>query len=301
VSDGRQDLGQKSWAAAASIVANAALIVFKLVVGLVSGSIGIISEALHSSTDLLAAVIALISVRRAARPADPSHRYGHEKVENLSGIVEGLLIWLAALLIVISAGQHLWHGGEHLDHVGLAIAVMLVSAAVNTGLALYLYPVARRSDSAALRADAAHHLTDVYTSLGVAGGLALVRLTGETVFDPVLAVAVAGLIGWTAWQLVSASTRVLLDEALPADELQIIRDTVAEHRGDLIVGYHKLRSRRAGNRRHIDLHITVDAMMTVGEAHSVAEHIEADIAAQLPNTEILVHVEPRSHERDDGS
>jgi cation diffusion facilitator family transporter len=300
VSDGCQDLSQKSWAATASIIANGVLIVFKLVVGLVSGSIGIISEALHSSTDLLAAVIALISVRRAARPADPSHRYGHEKVENLSGIVEGLLIWLAAVLIAIAAGQHLLHG-EHLDHETLAIAVMLVSAAVNTALALYLYPVARRTESAALRADAAHHLTDVYTSLGVAGGLALVKLTGETVFDPILAVAVAGLIVWTAWQLVSASTRVLLDEALPADELQIIRDTVAEHRGDLIVGYHKLRSRRAGNRRHIDLHITVDAMMTVGEAHSVAEHIEADIAAQLPNTEILVHVEPPSHERDDGS
>ncbi len=300
MSDGRQDLSQKSWAATASIIANGVLIVFKLVVGLVSGSIGIISEALHSSTDLLAAVIALISVRRAARPADPSHRYGHEKVENLSGIVEGLLIWLAAVLIAIAAGQHLLHG-EHLDHETLAIAVMLVSAAVNTALALYLYPVARRTESAALRADAAHHLTDVYTSLGVAGGLALVKLTGIVEFDPIMAIAVAVLIVWTAWQLVSASTRVLLDEALPADELQIIRHTVAEHRGDLIVGYHKLRSRRAGNRRHIDLHITVDAMMTVGEAHSVAEHIEADIAAQLPNTEILVHVEPPSHERDDGS
>jgi len=298
--DGRQDLGQKSWAAVASIAANGALIVFKLVVGLLSGSIGIISEALHSSTDLLAAVIALISVRRASRPADPSHRYGHEKVENLSGIVEGLLIWLAAVLIVIAAGQHLWRG-EHLDHVSLAIAVMLVSAVVNTGLALYLYPVARRTESVALRADAAHHLTDVYTSLGVAGGLALVRLTGETVFDPVLAIAVAGLIAWTAWQIVNASTRVLLDEALPADELEIVRETVAAHRGDLIVGYHKLRSRRAGSMRHIDLHITVDEMMTVGAAHSVAEHIEADISARLPNTEILVHVEPRSHERDDGS
>jgi cation diffusion facilitator family transporter len=300
VPDDRRDLRQKSWAAAASIVANGALIVFKLVVGLVSGSIGIISEALHSSTDLLAAVIALISVRRAARPADPSHRYGHEKVENLSGIVEGLLIWLAAVLIVIAAGQHVLRG-EHLDHVSLAIAVMLVSAAVNTGLSLYLYPVARRTESAALRADAAHHLTDVYTSLGVAGGLALVRLTGETVFDPVLAIAVAGLIAWTAWQIVNASTRVLLDEALPTDELEIVRETVATHRGDLIVGYHKLRSRRAGSTRHIDLHITVDEMMTVGEAHSVAEHIESDIAARLPNTEILVHVEPRSHERDDGS
>ena len=300
MSDHHQDLGQKSWAASASIAANGALIAFKLVVGLVSGSIGMISEALHSGTDLLAAVIALVSVRRAARPADPSHRYGHEKVENLSGIVEGLLIWLAAALIVIAAGQHLLHG-EHLDHVNLAIVVMLVSAVVNTGLALYLYPVARRTESAALRADAAHHLTDVYTSLGVAGGLALVWLTGETVFDPVLAIGVAGLIAWTAWQVVSASTRVLLDEALPADELETIRETVAEHRGDLIVGYHKLRSRRAGSTRHIDLHITVDEMMTVGEAHSVAEHIEADIAARLPNTEILVHVEPRSHERDDGS
>ena len=300
MSDHSQDLSQKSWAATASIIANGVLIVFKLVVGLVSGSIGIISEALHSGTDLLAAVVALISVRRAARPADPSHRYGHEKVENLSGIVEGLLIWLAAVLIVIEAGQHLLRG-EHLDHDTLAIAVMLVSAAMNTALALYLYPVARRTESAALRADAAHHLTDVYTSLGVAGGLALVKLTGIVEFDPIMAIAVTVLIVWTAWQLVSASTRVLLDEALPADELQIIRDTVAEHRGDLIVGYHKLRSRRAGNRRHIDLHITVDAMMTVGEAHSVAEHIEADIAAQLPNTEILVHVEPPSHERDDGS
>jgi cation diffusion facilitator family transporter len=290
----------KSRAAWFSIFSNAMLIVFKLIVGLLSGSIGIISEALHSSSDLVASIIALISVRAAAKPADPSHRYGHEKVENISGIVEGLLIWAAAMVIVVEAVHHLIDGG-HIDHIPLAIAVMVVSSVVNAGLSLYLYPVARRTDSAALYADAAHHLTDVYTSLGITGGLILVRITGYTFFDPVLAICVAALIMWTAWRLVSQSTRVLLDEALPPDELELIREKVREHRGTLIVGYHKLRSRRAGSKRHIDLHVTVDDRMTIGEAHDVAEHITADIQDMLSNTEVLVHVEPSTHERDDES
>jgi cation diffusion facilitator family transporter len=288
----------KSRAAWFSVVANVLLIVFKLVVGFVSGSIGIISEALHSATDLVAAVIALVSVRQAARPADPRHRYGHGKIEDLSSVIEGLLIWGAAVLIVIEAVQHLIRG-EHLDHFGLAIGVMLVSAAVNLGLALYLYPVSRRTDSAALRADAAHHLTDVYTSLGIAAGLLLAYLTGKTYFDSILAIGVAALIMWTAWQLVSQSTRVLLDEALPPDELETIRATVEEHRGNLILGYHKLRTRRAGSVRHIDLHVTVPAEMLIGDAHDVAEHLEADIAAKLPRTEVMVHVEPQGHVPED--
>jgi cation diffusion facilitator family transporter len=290
----------KSRAAWFSIFSNATLIVFKLIVGLLSGSIGIISEALHSSSDLVASIIALISVRAAAKPADPSHRYGHEEVENISGIVEGLLIWAAAIVIVVEA-VHKLIDGVHIDHIPLAIAVMVVSSVVNAGLSLYLYPVARRTDSAALYADAAHHLTDVYTSLGITGGLILVRVTGYTFFDPVLAICVAALIMWTAWHLVSQSTRVLLDEALPPDELKLIREKVREHRGTLIVGYHKLRSRRAGSKRHIDLHVTVDDRMTIGEAHDVAEHITADIQDMLSNTEVLVHVEPSTHERDDES
>ena len=283
-----------------SILANGVLILFKLAVGGISGSIGIISEALHSGTDLIAAVIALVSIRQAARPADPGHRYGHEKVEDLSSIVEGLLIWGAAVLIIIEAIDHLIHG-EHLDHIWLAIAVMLVSAAVNLGLSLYLYPVAQRTESSALRADAAHHLTDVYTSAGVAGGLFLAQLTGKAYFDPMLAIAVAFLIMWTAWQLVNQSTRVLLDEALPADELEIIRSTVKEHRGNLILGYHKLRTRRSGSKRHIDLHVTVPEETPISRAHDVAEHLETDIAAKLTNTEVFVHVEPGSHEREDES
>jgi cation diffusion facilitator family transporter len=290
----------KSRAAWFSVGANVLLIVFKLVVGVVSGSIGIISEALHSATDLVASVIALVSVRQAERPADPRHRYGHGKIEDLSSVIEGLLIWGAAVLIVIEAVRHLIRG-EQLDHFALAIGVMLVSAAANLGLALYLYPVSRRTESAALRADAAHHLTDVYTSLGIAAGLLLAYLTGKTYFDSILAIGVAVLIMWTAWQLVSQSTRVLLDEALPPDELETIRATVEEHRGNLILGYHRLRTRRAGSVRYIDLHVTVPADMLIGDAHDVAEHLEADIAARLPRTEVMVHVEPEGDVPEDGA
>ena len=293
-------LARKTRAAWLSIVANAALIAFKVVVGLISGSIGIISEALHSGTDLAAAAIALVSVREAARPADLRHRYGHEKVENLSALIEGAIIFAAAIVIIVEAVVHLVQG-EQLDHLWLGIVVMLVSAAVNGASAAYIYGTARRTASPALEADAAHHLTDVYTSLGVAGGLLLAQLTGLTFFDPLLAIAVALLIIWTAWGIVSPSTRVLLDEALPDDELDLVRETVAEHRGELIIGYHKLRARHAGARHLIDLHVTVPGNMTVMRAHEIAEHIESDIAERLPNTEVLVHIEPSTHEREDES
>jgi cation diffusion facilitator family transporter len=288
----------KARAAYVSIVSNSLLIAFKLTVGLISGSVGIISEALHSGSDLIAAVIAFFSVRQAAKPADRRHRYGHEKVENVSGVVEGALIFGAAIVIIYEAAQKLI-SGLHIDHLWLAIGVMLVSAGVNIGVSRYLYPIARRTESAALEADAAHLLTDVYTSLGVAGGLALVKITGYTFFDPLLAIAIALVIIRTAVGLMSQSTRVLLDEALPDDELAVIRETVAEHRGELIVGYHQLRARRAGSKRHIDLHITVDDDMGIVDAHDAAMHISADIKRRIPNSEVLVHVEPRSHDRED--
>jgi cation diffusion facilitator family transporter len=295
----RENHSLKSRAAGLSVAANALLIVFKLVVGLISGSISIISEALHSASDLAAAVIAFYSVRMAAVPADERHHYGHEKVENVSGAVEALLIFAAAALIIFEGVQKLAHG-VHLDHIWLGVAVMAVSAFVNLVLAVgIMYPVARRTDSAALKADAAHHLTDVYTSAGVAVGLTIVKLTGLRAFDPIAAIAIALLIIYTAYQITVESTRVLLDETLPDDELDVIRECVREHRGDLIAGYHKLRARRAGSRRHIDLHVTVDEHMSVGEAHDVAEHIEADIRDCIPNSDVLVHIEPRSRERKD--
>jgi cation diffusion facilitator family transporter len=299
--EGAAVLKSKTRAAAVSIAANALLVVFKLIVGLLSGSISIVSEAAHSASDLMAAFIAFFSVRAAARPADARHHYGHEKVENVSGIVEALLIFAAAVLIIFEGAQKLIHG-VHLDHIWLAIGVMGVSTVVNIFVAEgLLYPVARRTESAALEADAAHHRTDVWTSAGVVVGLVIVKVTGLTWIDPLVAMLVALLILYTAYQLIISSGRVLLDETLPESELESIRNVVREHRGDLIVGYHQLRARRAGSRRHIDLHITVDERMSVGEAHDVAHHIAADIRACVPNVDVQVHVEPRSRDRVDGS
>jgi cation diffusion facilitator family transporter len=295
------DHGLKSRAAIVSIVSNSVLIVFKIVVGLLSGSIAIISEALHSGSDLLAAVIAFLAVRRAAQPPDDRHHYGHEKVENVSGVIEALLIIGAAVVIIVEA-IHKLIDGVTIEFVWLGIAVMVVSGVINLIVSrAVLYPVARRTQSAALEADAAHLLTDVYTSFGVAAGLLLVQLTGIEWIDPVAAMAVAGLIVHTGYRLVVGSTRVLLDETLEPDELEAIRGCVNDHKGTIIAGYHRLRARRAGSRRHIDLHVTVDESLSVGEAHDVAEHIAADIRECIPNSDVLVHIEPRSHDRVDGS
>jgi cation diffusion facilitator family transporter len=291
----------KSRAAAVSIASNSALIAFKLVVGIISGSIAIVSEALHSGSDLVAAIIAFYSVRKAAEPPDMLHHYGHEKVENLSGVIEALLIIAAAGVIIYEGILKVIHG-PRIDHIWLGIGVMVVSGLVNLLVSRrVLYPVARRTQSAALEADAAHLMTDVYTSFGVAVGLLLVRVTGWAYFDPIAAIAVAVLIIRTGYLLVVQSTKVLLDQTLPEEELEEIRRVVAEHRGDLIWGYHKLRARQAGSRRHIDLHITVDETLTVAQAHETAEHIAADIGESVPNADVLVHIEPRSHEREDGS
>jgi len=295
------DTRLKSRAAAVSIVSNSALIAFKLVVGIMSGSIAIISEALHSGSDLVAAIIAFYSVRKAAVPPDLHHHYGHEKVENLSGVIEALLI-IAAAGVIIYEGILKIISGPHIDHIWLGIAVMVVSGVVNLVVSRkVLYPVAKRTQSAALEADAAHLLTDVYTSFGVAGGLLLVQLTGWELLDPIAAIAVAVLIIRTGYLLVVQSTKVLLDQTLPEAELEEVRRCVKDHRGDLIIGYHRLRARQAGNRRHIDLHVTVDESLTVAAAHEIAEHIAADIRECVPNSDVLVHIEPRSHEREDGT
>ena len=299
--DDLQNHSLKSHAAAVSIASNATLIVFKLVVGIMSGSIAIISEALHSGSDLAAALIAFWSVRRAAQPPDERHHYGHEKVENLSGVIEALLIIAAAGVIIYEGIMKIIHGPS-LDHIWLGIGVMVISGVTNLIVSKkVLYPVARRTQSAALEADAAHLLTDVYTSFGVAFGLLLVKITGWPYFDPIAAIAVAALIIKTGYDLVMQSTRVLLDETLPDEELEEIRRCVREHRGDIIYGYHRLRARRAGSRRHVDLHVTVDEDLTITEAHEIAEHITEDIQACIPNTDVLVHVEPKTHDREDGS
>ncbi|MCL5958289.1 MAG: cation diffusion facilitator family transporter [Chloroflexi bacterium] len=283
---------RKSNAAALSIASNSLLILLKVVIGISIGSVSVISEAIHSSIDLMAAVIAFFSVRISDRPPDEGHPYGHGKIENISGTVEALLILVAAVLIVYEAGNKILSGGR-IEFVGLGIGVMLVSSLVNMLVSRYLMHVAKETDSVALEADACHLSTDVLTSAGVLVGLTLVQLTGWNILDPIFAIGVAIVIGKVAFDLTRKSSPDLLDSKLPEAEEQQIRQILHDHLAQC-VGFHGLRSRKAGSHRHVDLHLVVDDNVSVNEAHELCDHLEEEILSHLPNTDITIHVEPAS-------
>lgn len=277
-------------AAALSIASNSTLILLKLAIGLAIGSVSVVAEAIHSAVDLAAAVIAFVSVRFAARPADADHHFGHGKAENISGTVEGLLIFLGAGLVTADAAQSLWQG-PRLAQPDLGIAVMALSVVVNIFVSRYLYRVAKQADSLALEADAAHLHTDVWTSLGVLGGLVLVRLTGLAMIDPLLAFGVAVLIAKAAYSITRRSFVGLLDLKLPTEEQLIIEQILREHRGRFL-DYHRLRSRKSGPQRHIDLHLVFKPNTSVAQAHRLCDELEGHIQAALPQSSVTIHVEP---------
>jgi cation diffusion facilitator family transporter len=283
----------KAGAASLSIASNAVLIALKLAAGAITGSIAILTEAIHSSIDLLASVIALVSVRKADEPPDPEHPYGHQKVENLAAAIEGMLILVGAGIIVYEATRRLASGAEVHD-LGVGIAVIAFSMLANVAVSAFLYRRARELDSAALAGDAAHLSTDALTSLGVLVGLALVELTGEPAFDAIAALCVAAAIVWAGIRILARSGQVLIDESPPPDELDRIEGAISAERSRTpeIAGYHKLRARRAGARRYIDLHVQFRSGTTLEHAHSLAHRLRDAIEAELPGSEVLIHVEP---------
>jgi cation diffusion facilitator family transporter len=278
-----------------SILSNSVLIAMKLIVGIISGSVSIISEAIHSLMDLAAAIMAFFSIRLAQAPADEEHPYGHEKVENVSGVLEALLIFIAAALIISEAVKKLLHN-EPVKDLELGIAVMLVSGIVNIVVSRILYKVAREEESVALEADALHLKTDVYSSLGVAGGL-LVIVVLEKVFavswafwlDPVVAMLIALLILKESWDMLRKAFAPLVDTRISPEELALIEESIATHAG---LSMHSVRTRRAGGKRHIDFHLTVPPTMTVKESHHLCDLIEGEIVEKLSNSSVLIHVEP---------
>jgi cation diffusion facilitator family transporter len=277
-----------------SVISNSALLIMKLIVGFAIGSVSIISEAIHSGMDLLAAVIAFLSVRKSGEPPDDEHTFGHGKFEDISGMVEALLIFGAALLIIYEAGMKLI--GEHgrslsTDLLAAGIAVMGISALVNWVVSARLMTVAKRTESIALESDAWHLRTDVYTSLGVFAGLILIRLTGLTFLDPLIGIAVALVIMKAAWDLVNRSYRDLIDHRLPDQEEQRIREIICEHAGQY-ADFHALRTRRSGPERFIDLHLTVPGDVPVSQAHDLADHLESDLKTEFPRASITIHIEP---------
>jgi len=273
-----------------SVGSNTLLTTGKLIVGLSMHSVSVLSEAFHSGTDLLAAVIAFLSVRQSSKPADERHHFGHGKFENVAGIIE-------ALLIVVAAGVIIWHAVEKLVHpapveaLGLGAVVMGVSAIVNFGVSQILMKTGKETDSPALIADAWHLRTDVYTSVGVFLGIGIIRLTGWTIVDPLMAIAVALLILKAAYDLVTESMRSLLDVRLPASEEEAIKEILLRHRNDFIE-YHALRTRKAGSQRFIDFHIVAPPHRELAQMHLVCTTIEREIKERFPDASVLIQVEP---------
>jgi cation diffusion facilitator family transporter len=287
----------KLGAAGLSVASNSALIVLKLAAGAVTGSVAVLTEAVHSSIDLIASVVAFLSVRKADEPADADHLYGHEKVENLAAAIEGVLVLLGAGVIVYESVRRLVEG-SHVHTLGFGIAVVAASTVVNLVVSSVLTRRARETESAALAGDAAHLRTDAATSAAVVVGLALVQITGARWLDPAVALVVAAAIVAAGVRIVTRSSRVLVDEALPPEEMQVVRDTVvAQGRAHGVAGFHRLRSRRAGARRYIDMHVQFRAGTTLEDAHQTAHLLQDAIGARLRDADVLIHLEPEDRVR----
>jgi len=296
------NLQLKSSVATLSVVSNTVLVVAKLFIGFLIGSVSVISEAIHSGVDLVAAIIALVAVRTGGKPADQKHPFGHGKIENISGTVEAVLIFVAAAWIVYEAIAKLMHPRE-VEGIGWGVAVMFGSSVINLVVSQLLFKVGRKTDSIALQADAWHLRTDVYTSAGVMFGLAFIWI-GERVFtgadgkgadlhwvDPMAAIAVALLIVRAAYKLTAESAGDLLDRALPTEEVERIREVLAGFVPP-VRGFHRLRTRKAGPSRFIEFHIFVDGQMPVKESHALSHRIAGRIQKLFSDASVTVHVEP---------
>lgn len=283
-------MDRKVKAACVSVISNSFLTIGKLVVGLMMGSVSVISEAVHSGMDLVAALIAFFAVRKAAQPADAKHRYGHGKFENVAGIIEALLIIGAAMIIIWQAANKFFTATP-VEALGLGALIMGFSAGVNLAVSQYLFKVARETGSPALEADAWHLRTDVYTSAGVLGGIGAMHLTGWQFWDPLTAVVIAVLIGKAGFKLIADSGASILDVKLPEPEEEAIRAAVTQY-GSEFVEFHALRTRKSGSERHIDLHLVMPRHSSLDNVHGLCDRIEDAITDAVPKANVLIHVEP---------
>ena len=287
---------RKERVAMLSVASNSFLVLFKIIVGILTGSVSIISEAIHSGMDLLAAVIAMFCVKTSNVPADDRHPFGHGKIENISGFVEALLIFIGAFWILFEALQKLL-SSQVIKNAGWGVMVMLFSSVVNYMVSRKLFETGKETESIALQADAWHLRTDVYTSAGVMAGLGIIWIGHEFFpkhninwIDPVAAMFVASLILRAAYHLTVNSIRDLIDAKLPPEEEDYIRDIINHQ--PAINGFHQLRTRKAGNVRFIEFHITVAKQMTVLDSHNITKILEQNIKKKFPASYITIHIEP---------
>jgi cation diffusion facilitator family transporter len=277
-------------AASLSLIVTLGLLILKLTLGLISGSIAVLSDALDSGEDLLAAAAALFSVRIAARPADWEHPYGHGKAESLSATVSAGVVGLGGGFIIYQALRRIVEGAETID-VNLGLAAMVTSGLLNVVVAAYMRMAARRTDSLALSAEARHLQTNVVQAAAVIIGLLMVRFTGAEIFDALVALTLAGYMWWMAFGLIRGSLGEIMDVRLPEEEERQVHEGILDYH-PLVRGFHHLRSRRSGRLRYIELHLLVDPARSIQEVHDLCDQIEADIKKRLPGAIITIHPEP---------
>ncbi len=289
-------LATKENAAKLAIAAVSLLVVMKIVASILTGSISIRADAVHSALDLIAAVIAFLGIRISSRAADEQHSFGHGKVENVSSVVVAGLIFAAAGIIAYAAVGRLLTGAT-LELVGIGIYVTAAAIAINIIISWYLLRVARKTDSPVLEAEAGHLFSDVLSSVAVLVGLIVVRITGLNILDPIVALLVAVFILKVGYDVLRKSFGGLIDVRLPKAEEDEIMSCIIEHGGQ-VVGFHELRTRKAGSQRFIDLHLVMPKNASVEEAHRMCDHLEQDIETRLHYTSVTIHVEPCSIECD---
>jgi cation diffusion facilitator family transporter len=286
----------KQQTARLSVLSNTGLVLMKFVIGFAIGSVSIISEAIHSSMDLIAAVIAFFSVRKSAEPPYAAHSFGHGKFEDISGLIEALLIFVAAILIIWEAvlkllGHTIVEFQPELLIAG--IAVMGISALANWYVSHRLFVVAKQSESIALESDAWHLQTDIYTSLGVFFGLVLIRVTGNPIFDPLVALGVAVVIMKAAFDLIRRSLSDLSDHSIPEGDEKRIKEIICGH-SSIYAGFHDLKTRRSGPEIFIEFHLVVPGDISVAQSHDLTDHLESDLNTEYPRATVTIHVEPCS-------
>lgn len=280
-----------------SVMSNTVLVILKLVVGLLTGAVSIVSEAAHSAVDLIAALIAFYAVKKSSKPPDEDHAYGHGKFENLSAAIEAVLIILAALWIVYEAISKLQspHQPEMLEY---GIVVMAISIGVNYWVSGRLLTVARETDSHALEADALHLRADIWTSVGVLAGLSIMKVTGLVWIDPIIAIAVSVIVFKAGYEMTRKSLYELTDISLPEEEEALIREILNSHPD--VINFHQLRTRRSGSRRLIDVHLVLNKNMHLNKAHAICDQLEAVITVELGNCDVVIHIEPCDYHEDFG-
>lgn len=283
---------QKKLAAKLSIISNITLTALKIIAGVISGSVSIISEAIHSLSDFLASIITMFSVSKSSKPADYDHPYGHGKYEDMAGFIEGILIIVAAVFIIYKSAKKIIFGLTVEIESNLGILVMLISVFLNILTSSYLFKVAKDSNSVSLYADGEHLRTDVYSSLGIFLGLILIKITGYTILDPIIAILVATFIFRTGFTITHKTWMHLLDHSLPNEDIEKIKNIVNSYSNKVILKENSIKARQTGPSTDIDLILQFPRDTSMCECHKICDAIETEISSIFKNCSISIHPEP---------